>query len=868
MKKLLSVLLGAVILISVFPVASAYNYPSGFWALNERYEQALTYKNYGQIIEYGNKIIDMMNGAYDSPEKTDILITRHHEVGLAYAAIGDYENSAETFEKLYNYSKNYGDRYYDYMRGAKARAEQYKPSISMYTDRGTSPYYNSKNEKKNGVLFGLCSNGATRSELKNESMVIVYQELGQKLVAYNTSIVKKASEAGIAVEFALNCPKEGSDIRNIKNMNSYLSEISDMFSKYSNVPIYLRFAAEFDVWSTPSTPDEFKEAFRYVANYFRSRNSNVAIVWSPNQVSNWEVEIDDYYPGDSYVDWVGISLYAQKYFFGADKETGEIIFRTGENSDPVIAVREIVEKYGNRKPIMISECGCGHKITPSGENVENFALMRLREYFAYLPMVYPQIKLMAYFDWYVEGSGERNDFRLSTNSALKNEFLRLTKGSRFIQNGYNGESAFCYRPVYNGMTLDGVFEVSCYAHMYGKKVENVCYYIDGNYVGASNEVPYTTYVDASKYVGNHTLKAVAKFTGGDTLVTESNVYINGSDKDITVEISQERVNFDQKPIIFNSRTMVPMRKIFEALGATVTWDAATKTAIGTRGDRTVKISVGQKLMSINSKTVELDTAPIILSGRTLVPARAVAEGMGCIVDWNGSYNLVSITPRVFKWSEWQTRLPNDIDSDLFYIEEKTQYSYRTREKVQYTLDYKARSGNFVREIVTRGTWSGWQREPLYENENQDVERTPRYEPMRYHYAHYCTGYNADESLCYKTSRRKFSDLCSYHDLGWLDSELPQHPDGTGYVVYNSDGSFRRCSNTCFRWYLIETTGGDYYEYRSRPVYHEYVYWKWSDWSRWSDWQDNRPSGSSNYYFDAYGSDIEVDQRTVYRYKEK
>ena len=53
-------------------------------------------------------------------------------------------------------------------------------------------------------------------------------------------------------------------------------------------------------------------------------------------------------------------------------------------------------------------------------------------------------------------------------------------------------------------------------------------------------------------------------------------------------------------------------------------------------------------MYVNNKAIELDTAPFVLSERTLVPVRAVAEGLGCEVDWDGRYNLVSIMPKVFK----------------------------------------------------------------------------------------------------------------------------------------------------------------------------------------------------------------------------
>lgn len=150
--------------------------------------------------------------------------------------------------------------------------------------------------------------------LKNESMTLVYQELGQELVTYNISVFDEAEKSGMAVEYALNCPRERKDIENIRNLTSSLKEVSDLITKYPNVPVYLRFAAEFDIWSDLTDADSFKSAYRYVSDYFKSRNSNVAIVWSPNQVSNWNIDIDDFYPGDSYVDWVGMSLYAGKYF--------------------------------------------------------------------------------------------------------------------------------------------------------------------------------------------------------------------------------------------------------------------------------------------------------------------------------------------------------------------------------------------------------------------------------------------------------------------------------------------------------------------------------------------------------------------------
>ena len=88
--------------------------------------------------------------------------------------------------------------------------------------------------------------------------------------------------------------------------------------------------------------------------------------------------------------------------------------------------------------------GCGQKLIKTGQDTSAFALQRLREYYSYLPMVYPQIKLIAYFDWYVNAEEEKS---VTTNSALQNEYLKLTKGERFIHNGYNGDTGFCYQTI-------------------------------------------------------------------------------------------------------------------------------------------------------------------------------------------------------------------------------------------------------------------------------------------------------------------------------------------------------------------------------------------------------------------------------------
>ncbi len=846
LKRIICVAFTCCILMSGFFAvkAFAYNYPNDFWTLNSKYEAALSSNNYTDIIKYGNQIISSMSKATDGKEKTDIYVTRYKAIAKAYAALGDYNNSAHTYNLLYNYASQY-DEHWEYAKSAKAYALQYTPSIAMYTDKGTSPYFGVKNEKQNGVLFGMCANGGTRSKLNDESMVLIYQELGEDLLAYNIGIMGKARSKGLAVEFALNCKNEGDDIRNIRKLTSYLKEISDMLEDYETVPVYLRFAAEFDVWENQADAEAFKSAFRYVSKYFKDRNSNAAIVWSPAQASNWYVDIADYYPGDEYVDWVGVSLYAQKYFRGDihASDADQVVFKCGANSEPVTAIKDIIEAYGDRKPIMLSESGCGHKLIKTGQDTSDFAMQRLKEYYSYLPMVYPQIKLIAYFDWYVDAEGEKSDYRLTTNSELQNEYLSLIKGERFIHGGYNGETDFCYRKVSDGITVDSVFPVSCYAHKYNTEIKTVTYFIDENYVGMSNEIPYTTYIDAGKYQGKHKLKAIAEFSDGRTLATESVVNINGNNGNISVRISGEKITFDQEPIIYNDRTMVPMRKIFENLGARVEWDGASQTATGTKGDRKVRVTVGSKTMYVNSKEITLDASPMIMSGRTLVTVRAVAEGLGCDVDWIERTSTVEIEPKEFKWSEWTDELPSYVDEDLYYIEDKTEYRYRNKyEEEIKNRSSPERSVNYSRTEKTYGSWSDWQRDYISESKNVEVKTRKQSEPVRYHFAHYCTGNISDSSDRYMTWDRWWRDENSYHDIGWYDYKIDEAPDGKGgYVLYNSDGSIKRCSNTCYRYYIIETSGGDYTEYSYRNVEYHYYFWQYTDWSIWSE---SYPHGAS------------------------
>lgn len=113
-------------------------------------------------------------------------------------------------------------------------------------------------------------------------------------------------------------------------------------------------------------------------------------------------------------------------------------------------------------------------------------------------------------------------------------------------------------------------------------------------------------------------------------------------KEISVTIDGTLVSFDQPPIIENGRTLVPLRAIFEALGADVIWDGDSRTAFSTKDNTSISITIGSNTLYKNNQPIILDVPAKILNGRTLVPVRAIAESFGCEVKWDGENNHVKI----------------------------------------------------------------------------------------------------------------------------------------------------------------------------------------------------------------------------------
>lgn len=112
--------------------------------------------------------------------------------------------------------------------------------------------------------------------------------------------------------------------------------------------------------------------------------------------------------------------------------------------------------------------------------------------------------------------------------------------------------------------------------------------------------------------------------------------------DIKVIVNGQNVVFDQPPIIENNRTLVPLRAIFEALGAIVGWDNETNSVIATKGDTLIFLQIGHNQLYKNDQVVQLDVPPMLVNDRTLVPVRAIAESFDLTVSWDDATQTVTI----------------------------------------------------------------------------------------------------------------------------------------------------------------------------------------------------------------------------------
>lgn len=156
---------------------------------------------------------------------------------------------------------------------------------------------------------------------------------------------------------------------------------------------------------------------------------------------------------------------------------------------------------------------------------------------------------------------------------------------------------------------------------------------------------------------------------------------------IEVLIDGKQLVCEVPPQIINERTMVPMRAIFEALGAKVEWNAGYRSVVAVKGTDTVSLAIGNSFAKVNGQIKSLDAPPVIINNRTLVPVRFVAESLGSDVQWDSTARTVVIKnkPKADTGKPTsETPPPTDVSGKYvsgYKLSQDIDFMYRTGKKV-------------------------------------------------------------------------------------------------------------------------------------------------------------------------------------------
>lgn len=138
----------------------------------------------------------------------------------------------------------------------------------------------------------------------------------------------------------------------------------------------------------------------------------------------------------------------------------------------------------------------------------------------------------------------------------------------------------------------------------------------------------------------------------------------------SVVVDNQSLTLDQPPVIVNSRTLVPMRAIFEALGCEVNWYADTQAVVAQKDLQSMSLTVGEDTLYLNNKKIKLDVPAQIVNGRTMVPLRAVSEALNATVAWDADTETITVQSAgqgdYGYQTERYTKNENNISVDMAY----------------------------------------------------------------------------------------------------------------------------------------------------------------------------------------------------------
>jgi|GEM_PF-5024293 len=505
--------------------------PNAYWALQKEYGEAKNNSDYKAIIKTVQKTYDLFVGTAKPETVADkwlknedielnILTPYLLEAGKAAEALKDYDEMTRFYELYLIFVERQKMRWTEAQRinqdtfmtpSIKTKLTAYNVDPVFFTeippDNTTNPYTGAKFEPRNGIYYGstnpykigpLTGNPVTAANKKTPSGALVYVQFKKEKVSDFNWLFEELQEKTDIIELAWNLDQKYISLKTAANETTIIEETAEYLAELGS-PILLRVAAEMNVWNPPANADDFKKFFIAVADVMHKKAPNVAMLFSPNEGSAAGVTIMDYYPGDKYVDWVGISHYYQYYFKG-NKDTSEFdrtVYKIGEYANPLRKAEEIVKLFGGKKPIMFSEYGVANYYNDLKESTVDWASLRLKQLQYYIPMFYPEIKAMFYFD---SAMPEPQNYALHNSPNMNELYNKLMRENGIYLPKGQDSSEFIYAKLDSSgrAVKSNNVVINTYAEVMNYPSLTVTYSINGKEYAKSTEIPYRVALDLSQ----------------------------------------------------------------------------------------------------------------------------------------------------------------------------------------------------------------------------------------------------------------------------------------------------------------------------------------------------------------------------------
>lgn len=515
----------------IYSIENSGSSVSNIW---KAWESALSAKNngnYSAAIEQFKILAPTFLAKHDG--NSDAMFYKH--LGECYSALGMNSEASVCFKREAELWAGVGKTQENI--DANRRATLISSSVQMYAKTYNEAYKTRKDfgemyEPENGLYVGAYAEGD--SAVHNPwSMDKFYMNEFPKLVGRDMSAyllympsttplsnyqshIDVAKQKNKIMQFAIE-PVNFFQIQ--PGDPTYIKLAQDM--EACGAKILMRFACEMNDTSCPWYTTDYNlyiEKFRIVADIFHQYAPSVPIVWSPNFYPANNIHL--YYPGDAYVDYVGISSYMNHQPETDPLGQGVDRNRWSEQLDTLCSL------YAHKKPIIISEGGASYIDYRTWGDITPFSSAQLYDFLTYLPIKYPAVKAMFVFDQDKNSDAGCYRFLLSNNAQYLDAFKRGTLSEQYLATPDENANLPQYYELGTNVAVEATtVEISSFIKTPANDTSYVVYNVYGTDIGTSYGIPYSVTIDFAPYKGTTIpLKAMA-FNASGAKVAEKTYYI-------------------------------------------------------------------------------------------------------------------------------------------------------------------------------------------------------------------------------------------------------------------------------------------------------------------------------------------------------